>query len=163
MPTKPIVLWPDPRLMAKSVEVPQLAISGLKGLIQDMWDTLYNVKGIGLAAIQIGNAVRVLVMDAKKPYVLINPVITSFDGIKEKKNESCLSLPGVVEEIERYDGVQVTYLDENGEPHAAVFTGLEAQCIQHEIDHLDGITMPDKVGAFERERIRKYMKNRGKK
>lgn len=157
---KPILIWPDTRLHSKSVAVPVLAVAAVKDLVQDMWDTLYHVNGLGLAAIQVGTALRVSIMDVSRQYVFVNPVIVSLDGVKEPKNESCLSLPGVVEQVLRFDAVHLSYLNLEGMPQTGVFTGLEAQCIQHEVDHLDGIMLPDKVGLVERERIRKKMKER---
>lgn len=166
MAIKPILIYPDPRLYTKSIAVPPLAVPGLRELIKDMWDTCYAAGGLGLAAIQIGVAMRVAVMDVYQPgqpskqYVFINPAILMFQGVKELKNEGCLSVPGVLEQVERYDAVQLSYLDENGLPQTGVFTGLEAQCIQHEVEHLDGVLLPDKLSYGERERIKKLMKSR---
>jgi peptide deformylase len=165
---KPILVYPDQRLYTKSVAVPPLAVSGLRDLIKDMWDTCYAAYGLGLAAIQIGVAMRVAVMDvyqpgqASKQYVFINPAILAFHGAKELKNEGCLSVPGVLEQVERHDAVQLSYLDENGLPQVGIFTGLEAQCVQHEVEHLDGVLLPDKLSYGDRERIKKLMKERKK-
>lgn len=168
MAVKPILIYPDPRLHAKSVAVPPLAVLGLKDLVKDLWDTCYAVNGLGLAAIQIGVAMRVCVMDVyqpgkpARPYVFFNPVITAFQGEKKETNEGCLSVPGVLEMVERYAAVQLSYLDENGLPQAGLFTGLEAQCIQHEVEHLDGVVLPDKLSYGDRERIKKLMRERKK-
>jgi peptide deformylase len=159
-----IVIWPDPRLATKSLVVPDDEFGDLKEFLVDMYETLYDSGGIGLAAIQIGVGLRVFVMDVNKQYTFINPRITKFLGQKEPKNEGCLSLPGVVEQIDRYDSVEVTYQDAEGVAQTKSFSGLEAQCCQHEIDHLDGITIPDRFGPAARERMMaKIAKGRKKK
>jgi peptide deformylase len=155
-----ILIYPNPVLHQKSVEVK--AGYELQPLLQDMWDTLYDSGGVGLAAVQIGVPARVCVMDVKRRYVFINPVFTG-QGYQEPMNEGCLSLPGVIERVMRYPQVHVQALDENLKLFSVTFTRMEAQCVQHEVDHMDGIVMPDKFDPPKREMMRLQMKHRKKK
>lgn len=152
-----IVIWPDPRLAQKSVVVPDDECGDLADFVKDMFDTLYDSGGVGLAAIQLGVPLRVFVMDVREPYVFINPKIVGSLLPREMKNEGCLSLPGIIEQVERWEGVDVEYQDQTGAKFVKRFQGLEAQCCQHEIDHLDGITLPDKLGPVRRDRVTKKM------
>ena len=154
-----ILEFPDPRLRKKAVPVTAVD-DALRQLIDDMFETMYDAPGIGLAATQVDVHRRLLVADvsAEKddPYVLINPEIVARDGL-EVSEEGCLSVPGYYEEVERAEHVRVKYLDRNGESIEADFEGLLAVCVQHEIDHLDGRLFVDYLSEAKRQRIRKRL------
>ena len=154
-----ILEFPDPRLRKKAA--PVTAVDDALGhLIDDMFETMYDAPGIGLAATQVDVHRRLLVADvsAEKndPYVLINPEIVAKDGL-EVSEEGCLSVPGYYEEVERAEHVRVKYLDRNGDAIEADFDGLLAVCMQHEIDHLDGRLFVDYLSEAKRQRIRKRL------
>jgi peptide deformylase len=157
---RPILIWPDSTLLTVSAPVPsEMDWSMVNELVRDMFDTLYESGGVGLAAIQIGVPLRVFIMDCYgKDYVFVNPVIKGWGGTHELTNEGCLSLPGIIEQVKRWEEVTVESLDRNGEPQTLTFHHLEAQCIQHEIEHLDGVMIPDNVSSVRRDRIRQKMK-----
>ncbi len=154
-----ILEFPDPRLRKKAVPVPAVD-DVLRHLIDDMFETMYDAPGIGLAATQVDVHRRLLVADvsAEKddPYVLINPEIVAKDGV-EVSEEGCLSVPGYYEEVERAEHIRVKYLDRNGDAIEADFDGLLAVCVQHEIDHLDGRLFVDYLSEAKRQRIRKRL------
>lgn len=154
-----ILEYPDPRLRKKAVPVASVD-DALRRLIEDMFETMYDAPGIGLAATQVDVHRRLLVADvsAEKdhPYVLINPEIVAQDGL-EVSEEGCLSVPGYFEEVERAERVRVRYLDRDGEAIEADFEGLFAVCVQHEIDHLDGRLFVDYLSEAKRQRIRKRL------
>ncbi len=145
-------MWPNSAL--KLVSEPVSADYDPTQLITDLFDTLYEANGVGLSAIQIGVRLRVFVMDAKRDLVFINPRITESRGAKDFVNEGCLSLPGIVEHVERWPEVTVAATDANGNEFVLALTGIEAQCVQHELEHLDGVSIPDKLSPFARERLR---------
>jgi peptide deformylase len=164
---KKILIWPHPDLKKKSAPVlpEEFGTAAFNNLILDMWETLYDVGGVGLSAIQIGVPKRVFIVDAGKSssrkapvrWVFINPVLS----LKEETaplNEGCLSLPGIVETVVRHTAVSVEAVDETGEAFAGDFVGLEGQCIQHEHDHLDGIAIPDRVDQEAYAKILKKLK-----
>ena len=154
-----ILEFPDPRLRKKAVPVTAVD-DALRQLIDDMFETMYDAPGIGLAATQIDVHRRLLVADVSvekdDPYVLINPEIVARDGV-EVSEEGCLSVPGYYEEVERAEHVRVKYLDRSGESMEADFEGLLAVCVQHEIDHLDGRLFVDYLSEAKRQRIRKRL------
>lgn len=154
-----ILEYPDPRLRKKAVPVASVD-DALRRLIEDMFETMYDAPGIGLAATQVDVHRRLLVADvsAEKdhPYVLINPEIVAQDGL-EVSEEGCLSVPGYFEEVERAERVRVRYLDRDGAAIEADFEGLLAVCVQHEIDHLDGRLFIDYLSEAKRQRIRKRL------
>jgi peptide deformylase len=159
-----ILKWPQDgrRLHEKSVPVPGDEFEDIKELVQDMFETMYDAGGIGLAGIQIGVALRIFVMDNHEQRVFVNPVITAFFGKKELKNEGCLSLPGIVEMVERHEEVDVEYQDHVTAAKKKIrLKGIEAQCAQHEIDHLDGITIPDKMSPLDRTRLASKLSKKG--
>lgn len=159
---RPIILWPNELLHQKSRAVAE--DDNVDELITDLLDTMYEAKGVGLSAIQIGVPLCVFVMDVKnRDLVFINPKIKHTEGGLEKKNEGCLSLPGIVEQVMRNNKVTVSYLDRDRNQQVQGFSDIEAQCIQHETEHLDGIVMPDKFSSARREMMRIIMKNRKKK
>ena len=167
---RPVLLWPDRRLACASAPVPEETFGSahLLRLVEDVWDTLYGAGGIGLAAVQIDYALRLFVVDAgrepgasQERWVFANPEI-QVSGEPEPMNEGCLSLPGVVEVVNRYPQVVVRARDEHGRRFEQLFTGLRAQCVQHEYEHLDGVTIPDKLSYVARERLRSQVRKRSR-
>lgn len=154
-----ILEFPDPRLRIKATPV-EVVDDALRGLIDDMFETMYDAPGIGLAATQVDVHQRFLVADVSEekdqPLVLINPEITQMDGV-EVMEEGCLSVPGFYEDVERADSITVKFLDRFGEPQVLETDGLLAVCIQHEIDHLDGKLFVDYLSQMKRQRIRKRL------
>lgn len=154
-----ILEFPDPRLRIKAQPV-EVVDDALRQLIDDMFETMYDAPGIGLAATQVDVHRRLLVADVSSdkddPWVLINPEIAEKDGI-EVTEEGCLSVPGYYEEVERAEHVRVRYLDRDGKPVESEFEGLLAVCVQHEMDHLDGKLFVDYLSEAKRQRIRKRL------
>ena len=154
-----ILEFPDPRLRKKAVPV-DVVDDALRTLIDDMFETMYDAPGIGLAATQVDVHRRLLVADvsSKKddPHVFINPVIVEKDGVTVTE-EGCLSVPGYYEEVQRAEHIRVRYLDRDGRECEGEFEGLLAVCVQHEIDHLDGKLFVDYLSEAKRSRIRKKL------
>jgi peptide deformylase len=154
-----ILEFPDPRLRIKAKPV-EVVDDALRQLIDDMFETMYDAPGIGLAATQVDVHRRLLVADVSAdkddPWVLINPEIVEKDGI-EVTEEGCLSVPGYYEEVERAEHVRVRYLDRDGKQVESEFEGLLAVCVQHEMDHLDGKLFVDYLSEAKRQRIRKRL------
>ena len=123
----------------------------LRGLIADMFETMYAAEGIGLAAPQVGRSERVAVVDVEgKKYTLINPEVVSRTGPREKAEEGCLSIPDIYGDVERLPEVTIRALDENGNPYEASANELLGRCLQHEIDHLDGKLFIDYLSPLKR-------------
>ena len=167
MAIRPILEAPDPRLRTKSVAVDTVD-DDLRALIADMFETMYDAPGIGLAAIQIGEPKRVLVIDlqededaegkpVRKPLVFINPEL--FDPSEEQSiyNEGCLSVPDQYAEVERPAVIRARWLDEHGASHEARLEGLLATCLQHEIDHLEGVLFIDHLSRLKRDMVLKKL------
>lgn len=154
-----ILEFPDPRLRKKALPV-EVVDDSLRELIDDMFETMYDAPGIGLAATQVDVHRRLLVADVSTdrdaPIVLVNPVILEKDGVAITE-EGCLSVPGYFEEVERADHIRVRYLDRNGEEQTSEFEGLLAVCVQHEIDHLDGKLFIDYLTPLKRQLITRKM------
>jgi peptide deformylase len=164
MALREILILPDKRLRKVSEPVKKIDDS-IRKLVDDMFETMYDAPGIGLAAIQIGTTKRVVTMDlAKKeeprdPQVFINPEIMWSSEEKATYEEGCLSIPETYGEVERPAQVQVKYLDLRGEPREIKANGLLATCLQHEIDHLNGILFIDHLSKLKRDRIvKKFVK-----
>jgi peptide deformylase len=158
MALRDILILPDKRL--RSVSKPVVEISDdIRTLVADMFETMYEAPGIGLAAIQVGVPLRVVVMDLSKreteaePKVFINPEITQSSDEKTVYEEGCLSIPEIHEDVERPARVKIRYLDLDGKPQEAEAEGLFATCIQHEVDHLNGVLFIDHISKLKRERI----------
>jgi len=155
----PILEFPDPRLRKKAVPVVRVD-DELRRLIDDMFETMYEAPGIGLAATQVDVHQRLLVADVSteknEPHVLINPEILEKGGVAITE-EGCLSVPGYYEEVERADHVKVRYLDREGTAVEREFEGLLAVCVQHEVDHLNGRLFVDYLSEAKRQRIRKRL------
>ena len=154
-----ILHFPDERLrtVAKPVE---RVDDKLRKFIDNMFETMYEAPGIGLAATQVDFHQRIIVIDISEekdqPLVFINPEILEKDGVEEM-DEGCLSVPGIYEKVQRADKVKVRALDRNGEPFELEADGLLAVCIQHEIDHLDGKLFVDYLSSLKRQRIKKKL------
>jgi len=163
MAIREILTAPDPRLRVVSKPV-KTVDDDLRALMDDMLETMYDAPGIGLAAIQIGEPLRVIVMDLAgegdepEPRYFVNPKI--LDPAEETKpyEEGCLSVPDFSEEIERPASCVVEYLDYNGEPQRLEAEGLLAVCIQHEMDHLEGVLFIDHLSRLKRDRILRKLK-----
>ncbi len=154
-----ILEFPDPRLRTKATPVGSVD-DVLRVLIGDMFETMYDAQGIGLAATQVDVHKRLLVTDVSpdksEPHVLINPEIFEKDGVIVT-DEGCLSVPGYYEEVERAEHIRVRFRDRNGDEMEMEADGLLAVCIQHEIDHLDGKLFVDYLSEAKRQRIRKKL------
>ena len=164
MAVRDILILPDKRLRLLSKPVAKID-AATKQLVEDMFDTMYDAPGIGLAAIQIGEPRRIVTMDLakkdepKEPQVFINPELVSKSGDKNIHEEGCLSIPEYYEEVERPAAVRIRYLDLDGKQHEVDADGLLATCIQHEIDHLDGVLFIDHISKLKRDRvIKKFTK-----
>ncbi|GMB81026.1 peptide deformylase [Shinella zoogloeoides] len=164
MTIKPLIILPDPIL--RQVSKPIETIDGeVKKLADDMLETMYDAPGIGLAAIQIGVARRMLVLDVskdgedKKPLVFINPEIVTASDARSVYEEGCLSIPDYYAEVERPAAITVRHLDRDGKEQVTEADGLLATCLQHEIDHLNGVLFIDHISKLKREMvIRKFTK-----
>jgi peptide deformylase len=164
MALREILILPDKRLRQVSEPVKKID-AGIKKLVEDMFETMYEAPGIGLAAIQVGTPRRLLIMDlAKKdeprqPQVFINPELVWTSDDKAIHEEGCLSIPEFYEEVERPAQVKVRYLDLDAKAHEIDANGLMATCLQHEIDHLNGILFIDHISKLKRDRvIKKFAK-----
>tara|TARA_Y100001958_G_C21219873_1_gene545263 strand:- start:1199 stop:1723 length:525 start_codon:yes stop_codon:yes gene_type:complete len=162
MSKKKIVIEPDPILRKKS-EVLETVNADLRKLMDDMLETMYAAPGIGLAAVQVGILKRLIVIDISKndekknPIFLINPKIISKSKNTSVYEEGCLSLPGHFAEIERPHECDVIYLDYNGKEKKLKATGLLSTCIQHEVDHLDGVLFIDYLSKLKKDMIIKKL------
>jgi peptide deformylase len=158
MALREIITLPDKRLRLMSEPVKQID-AGIRKLVDDMFETMYKAPGIGLAAIQVGVAKRVITMDLSKkddshqPQVLINPEITWQSEKLAKCEEGCLSIPDYYEEVERPAEVKVKYLDLAGKKQEIEAKGLLATCLQHEIDHINGVLFIDHLSKLKRDRV----------
>jgi peptide deformylase len=158
MALREILVIPDKQLRLASKKV-EAVDDTIRKLVEDMFETMYDAPGIGLAAIQIGEPLRVVTMDLakkddeKEPRVFINPEIVWSSEEKSVHEEGCLSIPEYYEEVERPAQVKVRYLDLDGKEHEEQADGLFATCIQHEIDHLNGVLFIDHLSKLKRDRV----------
>ena len=168
MAPRDIIKLPDKRLRLKSEPVKRID-AGVRKLVEEMFETMYAAPGIGLAAIQVGVAKRVFTADLSKkeephePRVFINPEITWASDDKAVQEEGCLSIPEYYEDVERPVQVKVKYLDLDGKPHELKADGLLARCIQHEIDHTNGLLFIDHLSKLKRDRVVKKFSKAAKK
>ena len=173
----PIVEVPDPRLRQISKPVDQVD-DDLRRLIDDMFETMYAAPGIGLAAIQVGVPKRVLVIDLqeqegedgepiREPRVFINPEIVETSDHDVPYNEGCLSVPEMYAEVDRPDRIRARWIDRDGSQKDEEISGLLAVCLQHEMDHLNGILFIDHISRLKREmllkKLAKLRREQGKK
>jgi peptide deformylase len=169
MAVREILILPDNRLRQTSEPVKRID-AAIRTLVDDMFETMYDAPGIGLAAIQIGTPKRVVTMDLSKkedteknPQVFINPEILWSSDEKATYEEGCLSIPEFYEEVERPAQVRVKYLDLDGKQHEIEAKGLLATCLQHEIDHLNGVLFIDHISRLKRARITKKFSKAAKR
>ena len=163
----PIYSYGHPILRQKTDEI-DTNYPNLKVLIENMWETMYNANGVGLAAPQIGLAIRLFIVDASPfaadpeitedekqiiknfKYVFINPTIVEFGGVSTDFNEGCLSIPDIRGEVTRDDEVTISYYDLDFNHHQLHLTGLASRVVQHEYDHIEGKLFTDKLSPFKR-------------
>ena len=160
MAIRKILEFPDPRLRTRAAIVP--AVDGrIQTLIDDMFETMYDANGIGLAASQIDVHEQVIVIDLSSdgsaPRVFVNPSIEVIDETLDGFEEGCLSVPGFSEAVERPKAIKVEALDRDGRPIDETVTGLLAVCLQHEMDHLQGKLFVDYLSPLKRQRIRQRL------
>jgi|SRR5690625_3056565 len=152
-----ILEFPDPRLRTTAQPVATVD-DRIRRLVDDMFETMYEAKGIGLAATQVNVHERVVVIDLSEerdqPQVFINPEIEVLDNSTSEHDEGCLSVPGFYEKVTRPEHIRVRALDRDGQPFEIEPDGLLAVCIQHEIDHLNGKLFVDHLSSLKRQRIR---------
>ncbi|MCB0430862.1 MAG: peptide deformylase [Flavobacteriales bacterium] len=163
----PIVAYGDPVLKKRASEVGAMTPE-LEKLIENMWETMYEAAGVGLAAPQIGQSVRLFVVDAS-PFeedepqladfkkIFINPIIVEEEGNEWKFNEGCLSIPTIREDVERKPTVRITYLDEKFQSHEETYEGIAARIIQHEYDHLEGVLFTDRISPLKRKLLKRKL------
>lgn len=160
-----ILEYPDQRLRTVAKPVTEVT-DETRQIIDDMFDTMYDAPGIGLAATQVDVHQRIITMDLSEdksePLVFINPEVTVLEGELESMQEGCLSVPGFYEDITRIEHCLVKALDRNGEAFELEATGLLAVCIQHEIDHLEGKLMVDYLSPLKRNRIKSKLDKKHK-
>lgn len=161
----PILEFPDPRLRTLAKPVKEVNAS-IKKLVEDMFETMYDAPGVGLAASQVDVHKRIIVIDVSEeknePLVFINPEVEALDQELYSYEEGCLSVPGFYEEVTRPEHVRVTALDKEGKSFTIEPDGLLAVCIQHEIDHLNGKLFVDYISSMKRQRIRKKLEKQHK-
>jgi peptide deformylase len=176
MSVMPIIEIPDPLLRQQSLPVESVG-DETRALIRDMFETMYKAPGIGLAAIQVAVPRRIVVIDlqdpedgkeddpeaepVRRPFVFINPQIVHSSDTRKVYNEGCLSIPDQYAEVERPDIVRARWIDEQGREQEGEFGGLMSVCLQHEVDHLDGVLFLDHLSRLKRDIIvRKVLKAR---
>ena len=158
----PILEFPDPRLRTKAVpvEAANVTTAEFQRLLDDMFETMYDAPGIGLAASQVDVHQRFMVIDISEgknqPQVFINPELSDKAG-EQVYQEGCLSVPGIFADVTRADEITVRFLDRQGQPQELRADGLLAVCIQHEMDHLDGKLFVDYLSPLKREMVRKKL------
>ena len=156
----PILCYPDPRLH-KVAQPVTVVDERVRAIVDDMFATMYDAHGIGLAATQVDVHERIVVIDVSEerdtPLVLINPEITWASAEKQVGDEGCLSVPGIYDGVERSTAVHVRALDRDGQPRVIEAEGLLAVCIQHEMDHLLGKVFVDYLSPLKRNRIKTKM------
>ena len=162
MSVKKIITVPDEVLRKISEPIEKIGLNEKK-LIKDLFDTMYDARGIGLAAIQIGIPKRIIVLDVakndekKNPYCIINPVIKKLSNEKSIYEEGCLSIPNTFIEIERPKIVVIEFIDQNGQKREIKFDGLLSTCVQHEIQHCEGKLIIDYLSKLKKDLIIKKL------
>ncbi|MGF1636904.1 MAG: peptide deformylase [Cyclobacteriaceae bacterium] len=163
----PIVAFGHPVLKKKARNIEKGSVD-INQLTEDMFETMYNASGIGLAAPQIGKDLRIFVVDGSAledenmqgfKKVFINPEILAEDGEEWKYEEGCLSIPGIHEEVERAPRLTIKYLDENWEEKEESYDGMKARIIQHEYDHIEGILFTDHLSVFKKRLLKSRLTN----
>lgn len=163
----PIVAYGDPVLKKEAVNISKDEID-LSKLIEDMFDTMNNASGIGLAAPQVGKSIRLFIVDASpleeeesKDFkkVFINPTILEEFGEEWSYNEGCLSIPGIRGEVTRHSKLKIQYLDENWNEHTEEYSGMPARIIQHEYDHIQGVLFVDHFSSLKKQLMKGKLTN----
>ncbi len=164
MAIRPIIIIPDPKLRLVSAPITRVD-DPLRKLMDDMLETMYDAPGIGLAAIQVSEAIRLVTIDLAKqdetpaPYFFINPEIVWSSDERSIFEEGCLSIPEYYEEVERPASVRARYIDRDGKAQELLAEGLLATALQHEIDHLNGVLFIDHISKLKRDRVvKKFVK-----
>ena len=167
----PILSYGNSILKKKCVDIDS-SYPNLNELISDMWDTMYNAEGVGLAAPQIGKQIKLFIIDASPFFeekevtdyelknlkrVFINPTVTYLNDEKCSFNEGCLSIPDIREDIERFDSIKIDFFDEEFNSHSLDFNGILSRVILHEYDHIQGVLFTDKISKFKRTLIQKKL------
>ncbi len=167
----PILSYGNSILKKKCLDIDS-SYPKLSELIENMWETMYNAEGVGLAAPQVGKQIRLFIIDAAPFFdqqeitdyemknlkrVFINPKVTFLDDNKCKFNEGCLSIPDIREDIERFESINIDFFDENFNSHSLNFNGILSRVILHEYDHIEGILFTDKISKFKRSLIQKKL------
>jgi len=160
-----ILEYPDPRL--RTVAQPVTTVDErIRNIVDDMFETMYDAPGIGLAATQVNVHERIITIDVSEdksePLTFINPEITVLDGEEETMQEGCLSVPGFYEDVTRIEHCLVKAIGRDGEPFEMECRGLLAVCIQHEVDHLEGKLMVDYISPLKRNRIKDKLEKKHK-
>ncbi|MGK0476275.1 MAG: peptide deformylase [Oleispira sp.] len=160
-----ILEYPDKRLRTIAKPVTEVT-DNIRKIVDDMFETMYEAPGIGLAASQVNVHQRIVTMDLSEdksePLVFINPEVTVLDGELESMQEGCLSVPGFYEDVTRIEHCLVKALDRDGKPFELEARGLLAVCIQHELDHLEGKLMVDYLSPLKRNRIKSKLEKQHK-
>ncbi|USE36688.1 peptide deformylase [Endozoicomonas sp. SCSIO W0465] len=158
-----ILEYPDPRLRTVAKPVAEVN-DDIRRIVDDMLETMYDARGVGLAATQVDIHQRIVVMDlseeGNKPQVLINPGYEPIGDEKSDLQEGCLSVPGIYELLDRYSQVRLTALDRDGNEYTRDYDGLAAVCVQHELDHLEGKLFIDTLSRLKLDRIKKKLGKR---
>lgn len=163
----PIVAYGDPVLKKVAQNIKKGEID-VKKLADEMFETMYNANGVGLAAPQIGKSIRMFIVDAEAmdeeeckgfKKVFINPEIIEEFGDDWTFNEGCLSIPDIREDVDRAEGLLIRYFDENWEQHEEEYDGLKARVIQHEYDHIEGVLFTDHISAFKKRLLKGKLSN----
>lgn len=169
----PIVAYGDPVLKKVGKEIDK-DYPGLETLIENMWETMYNSQGIGLAAPQVGKSIRLFIVDASPfaedddpetkdlanfKHIFINPQIIEETGEEWNFEEGCLSIPDIREDVSRHPDVVMEYFDENWEKRTQTFTGIAARIIQHEYDHIEGILFTDHLSGLRKRLLKGRLNN----
>ena len=165
----PIVAYGDPVLKREADEIDK-DYPGLAEFIENMWETMYNAEGVGLAAPQVGKSIRLFTVDCS-PFeedepslknfkkLFINPIILEEEGKEWTFNEGCLSIPSIREDVSRKPKITIEYYDENWELKEETYEGLAARVIQHEYDHIEGILFTDKINPLKKRLINSKLNN----
>jgi len=164
MALREILILPDKRLRLVSEPVKKIT-ADVRRLLDDMFETMYDAPGVGLAAIQVGAPQRIVTIDVakkeepKNPQVFINPELLGVSEEKSIHEEGCLSIPEYYDDVERPAEIRVRYLDLNGKSQEIEANGLLARCLQHEVDHLNGVLFIDYLSKLKRDRVlKKFVK-----
>lgn len=163
----PVVAYGNPVLKKRGADIEKGAID-VKALSEDMYETMYNANGVGIAAPQIGKSLRLFVVDSSPMHeeegkgvkqVFVNPEILEKEGDEWAFEEGCLSIPGIHEDVLRQEKIVIRYFDENWEEHEDTFDGMDARVILHEYDHIEGILFTDHLTAFKKRLLKGKLNN----